>query len=186
VIRVHGEIDRVYIHAPPRLTLREPPRELAIETTNFPDVVIWNPGAEKAAELKDMEPGGERRMLCIEAAVVQMPVVLEPGRRWSGTQTLIAAGENRVTQTHEDGMSAAESTPVATTARDEFAAQLRQLEEFVARAESKGEELPPQAAEMMSRVREIMDALDGLSTIIGGLNTPLPNVPSESPKPEPS
>jgi len=83
-------------------------------------------------------------------------------------------------------MSAAESTPVATTARDEFAAQLRQLEEFVARAESKGEELPPQAAEMMSRVREIMDALDGLSTIIGGLNTPLPNVPSESPKPEPS
>src|SRR5450830_853086 len=139
------------MHAPPRLTLREPQRELAIETTNFPDVVIWKPGAEKAAELKDMEPGGERRMLCIEAAVVQMPVVLEPGRRWSGTQTLIAADENRVTQAYEDGMSAAESMPVATTARDEFAAQLRQLEEFVARAESKGGASAPSGGDDVAR-----------------------------------
>jgi glucose-6-phosphate 1-epimerase len=103
VLRVAGEIDRVYIDAPARLTLLEPQRELTIETTNFPDVVIWNPGAEKAAALADMEPGGERRMLCIEAAAVQVPVVLEPGRRWSGTQTLIAAGGSRVTPSHENG-----------------------------------------------------------------------------------
>ena len=89
-LRVEGAIDRVYVDAPPRLALREPQRELALETTNFPDVVVWNPGAEKAAELGDMEPGGERRMLCIEAAAVQTPVALEPGRHWSGTQTLIA------------------------------------------------------------------------------------------------
>lgn len=89
-LRVEGAMDRVYVDAPSRLTLREPQRELALETTNFPDVVVWNPGAEKAAELGDMEPGGERRMLCIEAAAVQTPVALEPGRHWSGTQTLIA------------------------------------------------------------------------------------------------
>lgn len=83
-------------------------------------------------------------------------------------------------------MSAAEGTPVAATPRDGLAAQLRQLEEFVARAESDGEELPPEATEMVARLREIMQALDGLSTTFDGLNTPLPTVPSESPKPEPS
>ena len=82
-------------------------------------------------------------------------------------------------------MSAAEGTPVAATPRDGLAAQLRQLEEFVARAESDGEELPPEAAEMVARLREIMQALDGLGTTFDGLNTPLPTVPSESPKPEP-
>jgi glucose-6-phosphate 1-epimerase len=90
LIRVDGAIDRVYINAPTRLTLQEPTRALGIETKNFPDVVIWNPGAEGAVAMSDMEPGGERRMLCIEAAAVQTPVVLDPGKSWSGTQTLIA------------------------------------------------------------------------------------------------
>ena len=89
-IRVAGEIDRVYVDAAPRLTLREPTRELIVDMTGFRDVVIWNPGAAKAAVLSDMEPGGERRMLCIEAAVVQTPIHLEPGGSWSGTQTLTA------------------------------------------------------------------------------------------------
>jgi len=185
VIRVAGAIDRVYVDAPSRLMLREPRRELAIETTNFPDVVIWNPGAEKAAALADMEPGGERRMLCIEAAAVQTPVVLEPGRRWSGTQTMIAAGENRVTATDTEGMSAGAGPPAARAAREQFSAQLRQLEAFVTRAESTGEELPPEAWEMKLRLEEIMRALDGLAATIKGFDTPLPPVPGESAKPEP-
>ena len=89
-IRVPGEIDRMYVDAPARVTLRDGDRTLAITTTNFPDVVIWNPGAEKAAAMKDMEPDGERRMLCIEAAAAQRPVRLEAGGNWSGTQTLVA------------------------------------------------------------------------------------------------
>ena len=90
VLRIRGEVDRVYVDAPHRLTVREPHRQLAVATTNFPDVVIWNPGAEKAAALVDMEPGGERRMLCVEAAAVQTPITLKPGLRWSGTQALTA------------------------------------------------------------------------------------------------
>ena len=90
VMRVGGEIDRVYIDAPSRLTLREPQRDLIVAAEGFPDVVIWNPGVERAAALNDMEPGGEGRMLCVEAAVVQTPVTLEHGRRWSGSQTLTA------------------------------------------------------------------------------------------------
>ena len=89
-VRVEGEIDRVYVDAPTRLSLREPGRQLAIETTNFPDVVIWNPGAGKAAGMADMEPGGERRMICVEGAAINTPVRLEAGRRWTASQLLTA------------------------------------------------------------------------------------------------
>ena len=90
ILCIHGEVDRVYVDAPDRLTVREPHRQLVVTTSNFPDVVVWNPGVEKAAALADMEPGGERRMLCVEAAVVQSPVTLDALQRWSGTQTLTA------------------------------------------------------------------------------------------------
>jgi glucose-6-phosphate 1-epimerase len=89
VLRIAGEVDRVYVDAPRRLVMAEPTRELAIEAAGFHDVVVWNPGALRAAEMKDMEPGGERRMLCVEAAAVQKPVRLHPDDRWAGSQSLI-------------------------------------------------------------------------------------------------
>jgi glucose-6-phosphate 1-epimerase len=88
-LHIGGEVDRVYVDAPRRLVLREPDRELAIEAAGFPDVVVWNPAAARAAELTDMEPGGERRMLCVEAAAVQNPIRLHPDDRWMASQTLI-------------------------------------------------------------------------------------------------
>ena len=42
-------------------------------------------------------------------------------------------------------------------------AQLRQLEDFAARAVAEGESLPPQATEMILHLREIVAALDGLT-----------------------
>jgi hypothetical protein len=56
------------------------------------------------------------------------------------------------------------STP---SPREGLTQQLRQLEEFVARTESLGEEMPAEAVEMMARLREIMEALDGLSASMG-------------------
>lgn len=91
VLRVTGELDRVYVGAPPALLLREPKRVLRIETRDFPDVVVWNPGRRQAAALPDMEPNGERSMLCVEAAAVQMPVTLTSGGRWRASQLLDAA-----------------------------------------------------------------------------------------------
>lgn len=88
VLRVHDEMDRVYVNAPLPLVLREPDRAVEISATGFPDVVVWNPGATKAAALPDMEPGGERRMLCVEAAAVQRPVVVSPGATWTAAQGL--------------------------------------------------------------------------------------------------
>ena len=84
-----GEIDRVYVGAPTRVILREPLRELVIDAADFPDIVVWNPG-ERAAAIADMEPGGERRMVCVEAGVVQQPIVLAPERTFTGKQVLTA------------------------------------------------------------------------------------------------
>jgi glucose-6-phosphate 1-epimerase len=83
-------LDRVYVGAPSRLELRERDRAMVLESEGFPDAVVWNPGRERAAALHDLEPGGERRFVCIEAAAVQTPVTLGAGRQWSGTQTLTA------------------------------------------------------------------------------------------------
>ena len=91
-----------------------------------------------------------------------------------------------MTFTHEDGMSAAEGTPDVTAPREGLASQLRQLEDFVARAGADGEALPPEAVEMVARLREIVHALDGLSTSFDGPATSASSVPSVASKPEQS
>ncbi len=90
-LRVTGELDRVYVGAPPSLVLRERRRALGVQMREFPDVVIWNPGRKRAAALADMEPDAERAMLCVEAAVVQAPITLSAGKAWVGSQTLDAS-----------------------------------------------------------------------------------------------
>jgi glucose-6-phosphate 1-epimerase len=89
-LRVDGEVDRVYLNAPRAVEVREPGRTVEVEATGFADVVVWNPGAEVAAKLADMEPEGHLRMLCVEAAAAGSPVHVAPGARWLGSQTLTA------------------------------------------------------------------------------------------------
>lgn len=92
VVGFAGEVDRVYLDAPEELVLRDAAggRELRIGQTGFRDVVVWNPGAEKAAALPDMLGGEQREMVCVEAAQVGEPVRLEPGTVWRGAQVLRA------------------------------------------------------------------------------------------------
>ena len=65
-------------------------------------------------------------------------------------------------------MSADDQTPnapnEAAAGREGLATQLRELEDFVARSDAAGEPLPPEALEMVSRLREIVKALDGLTS----------------------
>src|SRR5690606_21953271 len=51
--RFHGEVDRIYtgVHG---LLLRDGPRRLDIASHDMPEAVIWNPGPDKCAALKDM------------------------------------------------------------------------------------------------------------------------------------
>lgn len=87
---VDGEVDRIYVDAPARLTLDAPGRVLRIEQGGFRDTVVWNPWREKCEALADMPPDGYRRMLCVEAAAIVEPVRLDPDREWRGWQRLDA------------------------------------------------------------------------------------------------
>jgi glucose-6-phosphate 1-epimerase len=90
VLRIDGAIDRVYRAAPPDLEVREPSRAIGVRATGFPDTVIWNPGAAGALALADLGVGGERGMLCVEAAAAAAPIVLAAGAAWRGKQSLTA------------------------------------------------------------------------------------------------
>jgi glucose-6-phosphate 1-epimerase len=89
-LRIAGEMDRIYLNVQQPLEVRDERRRTRVTMAGFTDVVVWNPGAERAAGLTDLEPGGWLRMLCVEAAVIGEPVRLEPGERWTGQQTLMA------------------------------------------------------------------------------------------------
>ena len=87
-VRVAPEIDRIYLDTPGTVAVRDAARMLLARQSGFCDTVVWNPGAEKAGALADLTPGAHRAFLCVEAAAVEQPVVLAPGMRWQGTQTL--------------------------------------------------------------------------------------------------
>ncbi|MBL8471127.1 MAG: D-hexose-6-phosphate mutarotase [Rhodocyclaceae bacterium] len=87
---VDDEIDRIYCGAPDTLLLREPHRALALQSENFPDVVVWNPWEVQCRRMADMPADGFRRMLCIEAARVAQPLELAAGAEWCGRQCLVA------------------------------------------------------------------------------------------------
>lgn len=89
-LTVNGELDRIYFDVPGPLTLQDGQRRLRVSSAGFPDAVVWNPGPAKAALLADLQAGGERHMLCIEAAAIGRPVQLDPGDSWAGTQYLQA------------------------------------------------------------------------------------------------
>ncbi|MEO6625952.1 MAG: D-hexose-6-phosphate mutarotase [Burkholderiaceae bacterium] len=87
---VPGELDRIYEGVTEPLHLIEPVQAhtVRLDQSGFQDVVVWNPGAQRAASLPDLAPGAWRNMLCIEAARIANPVHLAAGHRWVGRQQL--------------------------------------------------------------------------------------------------
>jgi glucose-6-phosphate 1-epimerase len=90
-LAIAGEVDRIYLDVVNPVEVREPGRVTRAHMTGFRDVVVWNPGPAADATMRDMEPRGYQRMLCVEAAIAGAPVRLAPGERWTGTQALTAA-----------------------------------------------------------------------------------------------
>ncbi|HUR59116.1 MAG TPA: D-hexose-6-phosphate mutarotase [Opitutaceae bacterium] len=88
VLTISGELDRVYIDSPRAIVVSDEamPRKFQVSQEGFSDTVVWNPGAELAAKLTDMQPHEYREMLCIEAAQVMQPAMVQPGKRWEGSQ----------------------------------------------------------------------------------------------------
>jgi glucose-6-phosphate 1-epimerase len=89
-LQIRGEIDRIYAETATAGAIRiaDGERVVTLAQQGFRDAVVWNPGAEKAAALSDLTPGGQRHFLCVEAGAVLHPVMLGPGERWTGIQTV--------------------------------------------------------------------------------------------------
>ena len=64
-------------------------------------------------------------------------------------------------------MSDDTSVSESESPRADLGAHLKQLEQFVEESTASGADVPPEAAEMISRLREIMLALDGLASSMG-------------------
>jgi glucose-6-phosphate 1-epimerase len=88
-VTAHEPIDRVYFAAPPATRVEDGRRALHVEQRGFTDTVVWNPGAERCAGMPDMAPDGWRRMLCVEAAAIEPPVLLGPRQEFHGEQKVV-------------------------------------------------------------------------------------------------
>lgn len=83
-------IDRVYFNCDVPLKLRDGEDSLHIANEGFREVVVWNPGRDAAGDMADMAADEYKKMLCVEAAVIDQPIVLEAGDVWQGSQILTA------------------------------------------------------------------------------------------------
>lgn len=83
-------IDRIYFNAPAQLQVHSALGQMELQHKGFNDVVVWNPG-EAARVPPDLPKDGFRHFLCVEAARIGQPVVLDPDQVWSGTQIIRAA-----------------------------------------------------------------------------------------------
>lgn len=81
-----GEIDRIYWDARGPLTLATFAGRTTITREGFDDVVVWNPGPERAAALPDLPDDGWTQFLCVEAGQIGRPVTLQPGDEWVARQ----------------------------------------------------------------------------------------------------
>jgi glucose-6-phosphate 1-epimerase len=76
-----GLVDRVYASpGPVRVVDSAGARRLAVATSGARQLVVWNPGKDKGAEIPDLAPQEWRRFVCVEAGcVLDEAVELGPG-----------------------------------------------------------------------------------------------------------
>lgn len=92
-LSITGETDRVYTPAEgpsePVSVLEGGKTVFSVVRENLPDVVVWNPWADKAAGMSDFAPqDGYKNMICVEAGAVRGWQTLEAGDSLEGSQTI--------------------------------------------------------------------------------------------------
>ena len=90
VLNFKAEFDRVYdvlTESQPTWTLHDGQEALHIsQSASWGQSVVWNPGAEKSSQLKDMPDDDYQHMLCVEAARVTSLIEVPPAQTWVGWQ----------------------------------------------------------------------------------------------------
>jgi len=87
IIDVKTYTDSVYENAGQKYDLQWADQGITISSTNFKDVVVWNP-QENGRKMSDMEDNGWERFVCVEPGYVRGFVKLEVGQDWVGQQVL--------------------------------------------------------------------------------------------------
>jgi glucose-6-phosphate 1-epimerase len=88
-LRIDAEVDRIYPAVKMPVAIIDRDRTVTIRNHGLRDVVVWNPGKEKAAQIGDMAAQDYRSFVCIEAAAIDKPVRLGAGETWSGSQHIM-------------------------------------------------------------------------------------------------
>jgi len=83
-----GEVDRIFFGADDTLFLLAGRYSLEMRKEGFTDWVVWNPGEKKGQTIAGLKPGDWRKFVCVEAALIDPQVTLQPGDRWRGAQIL--------------------------------------------------------------------------------------------------
>ncbi|KAJ2744294.1 hypothetical protein GGI20_003085 [Coemansia sp. BCRC 34301] len=91
-VTVAANEDRVYVDVPGVVTVNYGDESIAIRRFNFKDIVLWNPWAEKAAEMSDFGNDEFPQMICVEAGTVASEISLRPGQIISCGQILTYDG----------------------------------------------------------------------------------------------
>lgn len=82
-----GELDRAYFNAAKTpVTLITANKSLEINSENFPDLVVWNPGPDNG--IGDLPENGWQKFVCIESAQVETLRQLDAGQSWTASQTI--------------------------------------------------------------------------------------------------
>ncbi|KAJ2351208.1 hypothetical protein GGF43_004097 [Coemansia sp. RSA 2618] len=79
-VAVAANEDRVYTDVPGVVDVRYGDECVSVERFNFKDIVLWNPWAEKAAEMSDFGDSEWKNMICVEAGTVASKISLRPGQ----------------------------------------------------------------------------------------------------------
>jgi len=83
LIRISGEVDRVYLDAPGSVEIsdRKLKRKIRIEKAGSASTVLWNPWSAKAQQMPDFGNEEYKNMVCVESGNVGVNrISLPPGR----------------------------------------------------------------------------------------------------------
>ncbi|KAJ1791057.1 hypothetical protein LPJ59_005056 [Coemansia sp. RSA 2399] len=87
-VTVDANEDRVYKDVPGIVSVGYGNERVLVRRFNFKDIVLWNPWAEKAAEMSDFGNAEYNEMICVEVGTVSSKVSLCPGQVISCGQLL--------------------------------------------------------------------------------------------------
>uniref|UniRef100_A0A3Q7F2B7 glucose-6-phosphate 1-epimerase n=1 Tax=Solanum lycopersicum TaxID=4081 RepID=A0A3Q7F2B7_SOLLC len=89
-ITFDSETDRVYLSTPTKTAIidHEKKRTYVLQKEGMADAVVWNPWDKKAKSLPDLGDQDYKKMLCVDSAAVETPIILKPSEEWRGRQEL--------------------------------------------------------------------------------------------------